>query len=146
LAALGTCTATAYDDLTVSGNTTYVYEVRVFLPGLSGFSNTDLATTVMFTDDPLIAGLTLVKAVHLTELRQSVNAVRAAAGLGPATWSDTVPDGTMIAAVHLQELRDALTSALTNLGFAAPAFTDTIAPGATAVKALHFQELRDAMR
>ena len=44
---------------------------------VSAYSNVDLATTILFTNDPLIAGVTVVKAQHFTELRSAVNAVRA---------------------------------------------------------------------
>ncbi|MGZ4808496.1 MAG: hypothetical protein ACXV7D_04130 [Thermoanaerobaculia bacterium] len=41
----------------------------------------DLATTVIFTDSSLVAGTTVVKSVHVTELRTAANAVRQLAGL-----------------------------------------------------------------
>jgi hypothetical protein len=43
---------------------------------------------ITFTDDPLTTGVTTVKAQHLQELRQAVNAVRGVAGLTAATWTD----------------------------------------------------------
>ena len=38
---------------------------------------------VSFTDDPLQPGVTIIKAIHLIELRNAVNAWRTAAGLAP---------------------------------------------------------------
>jgi hypothetical protein len=49
--------------------------------------------------------VTVIKAVHLTELRTAVNAVRTAAGLSPATFTDATPGGILIKAIHIQELR-----------------------------------------
>ena len=56
-----------------------------------------------FTDDPLVAGETPVKAVHITELRTAINAARAAVGLAAATWTDTtITAGTTAAKpVHI---------------------------------------------
>src|SRR5262249_22317286 len=46
-----------------------------------------LATTT-FTDNPLVAGTTVVKTVHITELRTAVNLARTRNGLTAATWTD----------------------------------------------------------
>jgi hypothetical protein len=45
----------------------------------------------VFTDDPLVAGATAVKAVHLTELRSYITTVRARYGLSAPAWTDTSP-------------------------------------------------------
>src|SRR5688572_3430762 len=73
---------TNYVDNTAVANTAYLYKVRSSNGAESGDSNIDLATTVIFTDPTLTAGSTAVKAVHFTELRTAVNAVRTLAGLG----------------------------------------------------------------
>jgi hypothetical protein len=139
---------TSYTDSGLSPNTTYVYRVRATggtgtTP--SGYSNRDHATTVMFTDDPLVTKVTVIKAVHLTELRTAVNAVRAAAGLAPATWTDPNPSRVSIKAVHITELRNALTPALTVLGKSASYSDPTLARG-TVVKAVDFQEIRNQVK
>jgi hypothetical protein len=36
---------------------------------LGALSSVDLATTILFTADPVSAGSTVIKAVHITELR-----------------------------------------------------------------------------
>lgn len=138
-------TGTSYTDTSVASGTTYVYRVRATgstgtLP--SAYSNTDHATTIIFVDDPLIPGVTVIKAIHLTQLRQAVNAVRAAAGLSAASWTDPTPTGVRVRAVHITELRNALTPALTALGKTATYTDPTLGPG-TVVKAVHFQELRN---
>jgi len=139
---VGNSLTTTYNDTTVTNGVSYLYRVRTVDSGSpSDPSNVDVATAITFTDDPATAGV-IAKAVHLTEMRSAVDAVRQLAGLAPATWTP----GTTIAAVHVTELRSALSTALTTLGFPAPTFTDTITGGVTIVKAVHAQEIRDAVK
>ena len=96
----------------------------------------------VFTDEPLVAGATIIKALHLTELRTAVNQARARAGLGAASWTDSQLVGTVIKAVHITELRTRLDEARLLLGLSPASYTD---PGLTAgytVKAVNVQELR----
>lgn len=141
---------TSFTDSTVTGGRAYVYRARaLFSASPSTFSNSDLATTVIFTDDVLVATTTRVKAVHLTELRTAVNAVRITAGLAATTWvSDPVVTAgtTFIRKAHIEELRNALTPALTGLGFSAPPFTDPTLVLGGVIKAAHVQELRNAVK
>ena len=98
-----------------------------------------------FTDDPLVAGTTVVKATHLVELRTAVNQARAHAGLPAATWTDDPVQATVtsIRAVHITELRARLDQARATLGLSAASYTDpTLTAGTTTVKAAHLQELR----
>ena len=138
----------SYTDAAAS-NKAYLYRVcGVDAAGTqqTPYSNIDLATTFIFTDDPLIAKVTTVKAQHLTELRQAVNAVRLAAGLAAASWTDPSPAGVWIKAAHIQELRANLDAALSALGIAITAYTDPTLSSAIAVKAVHFQELRARLK
>ena len=141
-------TALSYADTNVSPGTTYLYRVRARLNtgALSGYSNTDLATTIIFSDDPLTAGVTEVKAAHLTELRQAVNAVRAAAGLAAATWTDSAPLGVVIKGVHLQELRTNVDQAYSTIGLWVQPYTDTTLSTAIPVKKVHVEELRQRVK
>ncbi|MDP9192361.1 MAG: S8 family serine peptidase [Acidobacteriota bacterium] len=142
-------TTTSLSDGGRSPNTTYLYRVRA--RNSTGVSDwiVDPATTVLFTDPTLTAGLTLVKAAHVTELRQAVAAIRVAAGLNDAfTWSDNpiVAGTTLIRALHVTELRTALHEAWDALGLDGLGFTDgTLTPGVTVVKRVHIQELRDGV-
>jgi hypothetical protein len=105
--------------------------------------------TPVFTNDPLVAGVTEVKAIHLTELRAAVNQARARAGLAAATWTDAnlQPSVTLIKAVHIQELRARLDEARAALGLAAASYTDpTLTVGVTTVRAAHVQELRERVK
>jgi len=134
----------SYTDSGRTAGKTYVYRVQAVAAGLSSAdSNRDHATTILFTDDPLVAEVDVVRAVHLTQLRTAVNAVRAAAGLAAATWTDSSPAGVAIKRVHITQLRSALTPALTALGKSSPSYTDASLTTATVVKAVHFQELRN---
>ena len=143
---IATTVTNSYADTSVSPGVTYVYRVRaVNAAGNSNYSNRDHATTIMFTDDPLVAG-TPIKAVHILQLRQAVNAMRAAAGLAPATWTDPSLTGVTVKAVHITQLRAALAPALTALGKPSPAFTDpSLTPGMP-IRAVHIQELRNYVK
>ena len=101
-----------------------------------------------FTDDPIVPGVTPIRAVHFAELRTRIDGVRAAAGLPRSGWTDPVlrPGVTPVRLAHLVELRIALAAAYAAAGRPAPRWTDT-APlgGATPIKAVHLTELRAAV-
>ncbi|MGA9767576.1 MAG: galactose oxidase-like domain-containing protein [Blastocatellia bacterium] len=140
--------ATSYTDLNVTGSVAYLYQVRAACSSGSSSqpSNSDLATTMSFTDNPLMAGVTVVKAQHLNELRVVVNAVRATAGLPQVSWTDASLSGVSIKAVHITELRQNLNQALQAMGFAIPLYTDqTLNPGLI-VKRAHVEDVRQAVR
>ncbi|HEV7923226.1 MAG TPA: hypothetical protein VGR02_20785 [Thermoanaerobaculia bacterium] len=148
-ATVRTTSGTSVSD-TVSAGAAYVYKVRAVdaSAGTSPYSTPDVATTFVFADDPLVAQATSVKALHLLELRQAVNALRGAAGLSPSAFTDpTVTSATMIRAVHCQELRTALNQARTALGLSGVTFTDsTLTATATDVRAVHLEELRNGVK
>ncbi len=139
-----------YTDTSVLPTTTYLYRVRALNDvGSSPFSNTDLTTTVLFSDDPLVAGVSAIRVAHLTELRQAVNAVRAAANLALGVYTDDpVTAGvTPFKPIHVSELRTQLNDGVVALGFASLSVTDpTLIPGLTALKRVHIQELRSATK
>ena len=101
--------------------------------------------TGRFTDDPLRPGVTPVRAVHFTELRERIDALGEAAGLGRFRWTDPVllAGVTPIGFVHLAELRSALAAAYGAAGRPVPRWTDP-SPVArtTPVRAVHVMELR----
>ena len=140
----GTSLTTSFND-TASANTAYLYRVRaVNAGGSSGDSASDLATTVIFTDDPLTAGV-VIKAVHLAQLRTAVNAVRAQASLGAATYTDAATAGVIVKAVHITELRAALDQAMSALGLTTGGWTDASLTGVP-VKATHVQQIRNRVK
>jgi hypothetical protein len=138
-----TTSSTSHSDTTVSASTAYLYKVSAenSSNAVLGWTNADLATTVFFTDDPLTQYSTVVKAVHVTELRTAANAVRAAAGLSAASWTDSSLSGATIKAVHFTELRNSLGDATSILGLPAANYTDSTLAG-VAVKKAHIDELR----
>jgi Zn-dependent metalloprotease len=104
-----------------------------------------------FTDDPLVVKGTVIKAVHLTELRDAVDGFRAAVGLASTTWSDPTLTAkqTLVKAIHIQELRDRLNEAIAApqcAGTSLPVYTDPVLTAkSTIIKALHIEELRKSV-
>ena len=97
-----------------------------------------------FTDDPLQPGVTPVKAVHFTELRTRIDALRRSGGLPAFSWTDAVlrVGVTPVRLVHLLELRSALAAAYAAAGRVAPRWTDA---SPAPIRAAHLTELRDAV-
>ena len=105
------------------------------------------APTGSFTDATLTPGVTGVRWIHVVELRQLVNTVRAACELPRAEWTDPniAVGATPIKAVHLTELRNALTAAYRACLMTPPSYTDpVIVRRVTPIKAAHWTELRSA--
>jgi hypothetical protein len=145
----GNSPGTSFSDGTVAASTVYFYRVRTVKAdtSTSAFSS-DVATTMAFTDDPLGPCATIVKAVHITQLRTAVNLARASLGLGAFTFTDpTLTAGsTLIKGVHITELRTALAPVLSAVGGTAT-YTDPTIPSTTVIiKAVHIRELRELIR
>ena len=147
-ATLTTTASTSFSDTTATAGASFVYKVRALDASSrpSPYSAPDAATTILFTEDPLVTGNTTVKAAHMTELRGAANALRAAAGLGAASFADPSLSGVAVKAVHLTELRTAIEAARTTLGLAPSTFTDPSLAIGNTVKAAHVQELRSAVK
>ena len=138
--------------LTAVGEGTATIRVTVTDPGglsaAQAFTVTVTAMRVPFTDDPLVPGLTPIKAVHFIELRTRIDALRGAGRLARFSWTDPVlrPRVTRVRRVHLLELRSALAEAYRAFGRAAPRWTDASPPsGSTPIRAVHVTELRAAV-
>jgi hypothetical protein len=102
-----------------------------------------VATTIVFTDPVLEAGVTPVRAVHVTELQTAVNAVRASAGLAAATWAESAGTGVTVKASHLEELRDAVGAARTAIGLSTASYADpTLYTQSTEIRKAHIEQLR----
>jgi hypothetical protein len=146
---LTTVAALTANDSGLTANTTYLYKVRAINgAALSAFSSIDPATTTIFTDDPLNTGAP-AKAVHVTQLRTAVNAMRAAANLGAQSFTDPgLASGLVIKALHQNELRTALNQARSAIGLSAIVYTDapTVTSGTTPIKAAHIVNLRDGVK
>ena len=144
-----------------SANMSYLYQVKAAYTagGYSDYSNKDLATTVIFTDDPLAGAndpqhrpATTIKATHLTELRRAVSAVHVLAGLGAVTtWTYPDPVSSPPAqrrAVYLEDMRELRTNlnpALSALGMGTLPDDTTLDRGLK-VKATHLQDVRDKVK
>ena len=102
-----------------------------------------------FTDDPIVPGVTAVKAAHWNELRIRIDGLRSVRGLPAFNWTDqTVGSGVPISAMHLAELRTALNQAYDGAGVSRPSYTDAESgalAGGTVIKAIHVEELRLAV-
>ncbi len=124
-----------------SFNTAAVTDASALLWTLTGAPGT-------FTDSPLVAGTTAIKAVHITELRNRIDEVRTRYSLPTMAWTDpTLAAGVTVAkSQHLLELRAALVEAYQAAGLAPPSFTNTaIQTGQTVISAAHLNELRAAV-
>jgi hypothetical protein len=102
----------------------------------------------VFTDDTLVAHVTTVRAQHVIELRQAVDALRAVAGLAPASWTDPslLPAATNVKAAHVTELRARLEDAASRLGYAPAQYTDPALAAGALIKRVHIEELRQRIR
>ncbi|HYH07965.1 MAG TPA: hypothetical protein VEK11_12980 [Thermoanaerobaculia bacterium] len=144
---VGTSALTSFSDTTALANKAYVYRVRSQKSGTpSSASPLDVATTVVFTDDPVIAGVTTAKGTHLSELRTAADALRVAAGLAPFTYPDLLTTDLVMKAAHVSELRTAIAAARAQLGLPALAFTDPSLAAGDFVRAVHCNELRGGVR
>ena len=134
-AGTGTVTVAAVD--TSGWNAAATVEFRVTVRASSTFS-----------DHPIRLGTTPVRAAHVIELRQRIDALWEVAGLGRFAWTDPVltVGRTPVKLVHLLELRSALAAAYAAAGRGAPAWTDAApAAGTTPLRAAHLMELRAAV-
>ena len=145
---VGTPSGPSFSDTSVAASTTYVYHVRAVATGggLSDFSNLDAATTIVFTDDPLVAQTTLIRNVHIAQLRTAVNAFRATAGLPPLASDPTLGAGQLVRAQHITALRTGLDQARSALVLPALTYTDPTLTAGLVVRALHVQELRNGVK
>lgn len=65
-----------------------------------------------WTDDPLVANTTPIKAKHATELRTNIDADLVAVGEAKYSWTDTITaNSTVIKAKHFSEMQTALDKA-----------------------------------
>ena len=116
--------------------------------GLHAAQSFRVRVTGPFTDDPIVPGVTPVKAVHFTELRTRIDVLRREAGLASFPWTDPALRAgvTPVRVAHLLELREALAPTYAAAGRAAPRWTDaTPVSGATPIRAVHLTELRVAV-
>lgn len=100
-----------------------------------------------FTDEPLVARSTVIKAVHITELRSRVNALRSGRGLPPFVYANAtlVPTTSTARAQHITDLRNALAEVYVAAGITAPAYSDPAISVGMVIEAEHITQLRSAI-
>jgi hypothetical protein len=101
------------------------------------------SSCTQFTNNPLLAG-TVIKAVHIMQLRACVNALRSRVNLPSVPWTDPilVAGVTPMKAVHITELRSAVNAVYIAKGQTAPTYTDPTLGSGTVVKTAHITDLR----
>jgi hypothetical protein len=138
-------TSTSYSTPALTSTTRYWVRVS----NAKGSADSSSAVVfVAFTDDPLISNVTPMKVIHITELRQRIDALRVRFRLTPFAWTDAVlvAGSTPIRAAHLTELRTGLAQAYVAATVSPPIFSDAAPEIATTViRALHFEELRTSV-
>ena len=130
----------------------YTVEATAFSPGTLGAFSLRLSaapfTPQAFTDDPIVAGRTVVRAAHVVELRRRIDALLARSDRPGFPWTDrSLGPGVTPKASHLLELRAALNQVYQAAGRNLPSYTDAaVRVGVTGIKAVHFNELRRAVQ
>jgi hypothetical protein len=132
--------------------TTYYWQVRA-INGV-GTTYADGSSTAFwsfktlgpFTDDPLTQG-TLVKSLHVSQLRERIDALRAAHGLPAYNWADPnlAVGFSVVRAQHLLDLRTALAQAYIAAGRTPPSYTDPGLGAGLTIRTAHIAELRAAV-
>ena len=99
-----------------------------------------------FADPALIPGTSIIRLVHITDLRTRIDAARVVAGLSPFAWADPgLAAGDFVRAQHILDLRTALAEVYVQRTLTPPTYTDPgLGPGTT-MKAAHINELRAAV-
>lgn len=100
-----------------------------------------------FTNDPVLTpGVSSIRAVHLTELRTRIDALRSRFSVPPVNWTTPSPAAGMeVRAVHLTELRTALAEVYEALELSPPPFGGDIQQRVTFITATHIRDLRQAV-
>ena len=110
-------------------------------------SEPEIATTFFFTDDPILVGITSVKALHFTELRTVANLARVSASLSESQWITTAPASSgVVRAQQILEMRAVIDEARRFLGVLPLTYTDPALTVGTKIKAIHLQEIRNGLK
>ncbi len=101
----------------------------------------------LFTDDPLQAGITPIKAVHVTELRSLIDTLRARYGLQAHGWTDrTITAGrSLLKAVDITDLRAVLGDLYVQIGRTPPAYTNPDLKPGDPIRVIDLTEIRNAV-
>ncbi len=142
-----TVTPSLIDTRVTSGTTYRYYVLAVFQNHASDWSLPDVATTIDYAEDDLSPRSTLIRAIHVQELRLVANAMRVAVGLEPAAFTGSVAPGAVIRASDFEEIRRALAAARAAMYLPPSPESDPIlVPTQTPVKAVHVMDIRNGTR
>jgi hypothetical protein len=130
---------------TTPGGSVNIAANTATITGVTSFSDWTLGTPApaTYTDAPLVAG-TIVKAVHLTQLRTAIDAVRAARSLPPYPYSEAAALHGIVKVLHVIEMRTALAQVYSAAGQQPPSYSTTPAAGVP-ITAADIMELRVAV-
>lgn len=146
---IGSTGTLTFADNSAASGVSYLYAVKAIdgSSNASPFSNHDLATTMIFVDPTLTPGGTIVKAVHLSQIRSAVNAVRLLAGLDPFPFTDSnlASGATAVKATHVLEARSALAAARTLLALSPVSYTGSAVVNGARIEAVHIRDLRSGL-
>lgn len=124
------------------------YTYRVYPIDKNGVSSEpspyDLATLLPLADDPAVAGQTIIRGIHIGQLREAIDAVRRAAGLAPAWQSYTPATGTVFVS-DLVTMRDRLNEARAVLQLPAVELSPAVSVGSM-IRAIQLQQLRGGVQ
>lgn len=140
-------TSTMVIDSGVIANTTYVYFVEAIDAAnhISAPSNSDIATTVTFTPDPLVAGTTIT-AARVNLVRTAIDYVRATMGLGVASYTNPIVAGGLIRASDVLEMRSTLDAIRSSLNLPAIQYSNPGLTVGSTIRAADVQELTDGVK
>ncbi|MBP7653540.1 right-handed parallel beta-helix repeat-containing protein [Candidatus Dependentiae bacterium] len=102
----------------------------------------------VWTDTQLTTGQSLIRKIHIDELRDEINFARKLRGLSAFSWTDPVitASQTLIRKTHIDELRSAEEQTATAAKAQTPVWTDSnITSGETLIRKIHFDELRQKL-
>ena len=126
--------------------TTYQYDVTTLSEsGEPSTSLADYAVTRPHTDDPIVSGSTVIRGIHIGELREAADGWRRFAGLDNAFGTYGAATGVVTAA-HFTDIMAALNDARLALALSAFQFSGVAAPQAGGlIRREQVQQLRDAV-
>jgi hypothetical protein len=141
-AEVATVNALSLEDTSVVANTSYLYRVIALdvLGTVGTPSAPDLAMTKQFVSDPN----GVIRASHINDLRDAIDDLRDAFGLGAASYTRTIAAGKKVKAFDLTQMRSAVDAARSAAGLPAFAWAEPIASNGV-IRWSHWRELQIAI-
>lgn len=136
--------ANSLGEVYVGGESDAPQNMRVVKYGFSPLAGCD-NFSIQWTNDPLQPDITLVRKVHVDELRAWINNRRQDIGLSPFSWTDPdiIANSTLVRDDHINDLRTAISGVHTTCGQTAPTWSETLTANVTNIRAIHVEEIRD---